>query len=156
MINIQRRVLALGLTVLVLTWVIIRPPMASANVLCLTHQSSSTPAFTLWSQEDRYSNRAGKIWVEYDAVNKCRYPVKGWQFRLDLVDAFGDTFFSGTGKVWLKKPAAPGKKIRINKNGGYGVFDLYGSTWKEFSDWKRQRGDSSTKATWRYTVITTV
>lgn len=132
-------------------------PSSSAAVNCLRYLNTSVPAKALWSQEDRYTNSAGEIWIQYQGRNYCGRTIQGWTFRLELVDAFGDTFYTGTGKVYLKKPVRAGKKFKANKNGGYGVFNLYGSTWKNFKDWKRQRADRpSGPATWRYTVLKTI
>lgn len=155
--NKRRNLLSLTLASLALTWSISSAPIAHANVYCLKNVNGNThPAKTLWSQEDQYTNRAGTVWLEYDAVNRCGFAVQGWEYRLEIIDIFGDTIFSGTGKVWLKKPVAPNKSIKANRKGGYGVFDLYGSSWKSFQDWRRQRKDNpSSAATWRYTVIKT-
>lgn len=130
-------------------------PPASASTTCLKNNAGyPMPVETLWSQEDRYTNNAGKIWIEYKGVNRCDRTIQGWEFRLEIIDAFGDNFYRGSGKVWLKKPVAPGKSFKANRKGGFGVFSLYGSTWKNFEDWKRQRADSpSGPAHWRYTVV---
>jgi len=125
-----------------------------AAVTCLT-DGGGTPAKNYWYQE-AYSATSGKIWIEYDAVNRCPGPVQGWEFSVTFVDAFGDTVFSGTGKVWLKKPVAPGKRFRANKTGAYGVFNLSGSEWKDFMDFHRQFDSSSRgEAYWSYTVLET-
>lgn len=149
---------ALVLVTAILSSLLLAPP-ASANITCLKDSSGgSNPVESLWSREDRYSSIAGMIWIEYNGVNMCGRTVRGWAFRVEFVDAFGDTFYTGTGKVWLKKPLAPGKKFKLNRKGGYGVFDLYGSTWKNFQDWRRQFPPSSPSnpATWRYTVTSVV
>lgn len=129
-------------------------PASTANTTCLKDKINSNPAKTLRWQEDDYTSRAGEIWVEYEGTNFCGRPIQGWEYRLEIVDVFGDTFYQGTGKVFLKKPVAPGKKFKANRYGGYGVFDLYGSTWKNFEDWTRQRKDDpSGPAYWSYTVL---
>ena len=96
-------------------------------------------------QEDYYLN-AGDVWVAFNLVNYCGTPVRGFEYRLTLTDAFGDQIFSGDGKMVSNSPIKPGKAFKVNRNGDDGVFSLAGSSWFDLMQW--WESPDSTDATW--------
>lgn len=122
---------------------------------CIRGQDlSRSPAKMLWNREDQYSSTSGEVWVEFELKNICPRPIKGFAYELKIIDAFGDTFFTGSGKLWAPKPIK--RKFQGNRNREHGLFNLYGSEWKQFNDWWKQFRSKDQTATWEVVVTDVV
>lgn len=102
-------------------------------------------------QEDTYFN-SGDLWVSFNLVNYCGKPVRGFEYKLVLTDAFGDRIFSGDGKMISDSPIKPGKAYKVNRNGDDGVFGLAGTRWFDLMQWWDSRQTRATDATWETTI----
>ncbi len=105
----------------------------------------------IWYQEDTYTN-SGDLWVSFNLVNYCGRPVRAFEYRLTLTDAFGDQIFSGNGKMISDSPIKPGKSYKVNRNGNDGVFSLAGTRWFDLMQWWDSRQTQATDATWETTI----